>query len=490
MDFFSEDFSLLEEYLTVPLAGWERRAKSLTDAGEALLLNIRNARRMELYWPLLWERIRPELEEKYPLASLSAGTIPAPARQDALRRALDEMTRDGGAALWAEYPELARMDRLICEGFVHFLDEVFKTLEEKRGEIADTLFGGRDFGRVTAARLPKATDARTRPGARTTLLLETEGGRFYFKPRVCAAERLYARLMERFFPDVGTTSKTVVGERASFAESIEPAPLASEAEAREYYRRMGVLTAIFFILQTGDLHSGNFIAQGPRPAPVDLEILLGTQPVGMSAGSPRIAALSMLRLDGESEHHSPLYARDGDAKGRRRLPQLDGRPISVLDEEDAYLAGFADGYHRVMDNSKEWTDMIRAYPDMPLRVLLRSHRTYGMILRGMVKPARLRSAEARDAWLERAWANIPEARRGIVREMERSDFLGLDFPDFIILAGDTAIRRPDGTVALDGALRAPMDCAAERLSGLSEEELSTALEDLRGIFNGLRNGSL
>lgn len=486
MYFFSEDYDMFESCLGVPIPGRERRAASLTEAGEAMLPGILSARRMELYWPVLWEKIRPQLEADYPLVSLLPDAIPKQARQDAFRRALDDVTRDGGAALYAEYPELLRLDRHICEGFARFLDEVFQTLEEKREEIACTFFGGQDFGRVIAARLPKETDARTRPGSRTTLYLETESGGFYFKPRVCMAEKLYSRLMERFFPWVGTTCKTVVGERASFAESIEAAPLASEAEAKEYYRRMGVLTAIFYVLQTGDLHSGNFIAQGPKPTPVDLEMLLGTQPTWLPTDSPRIATLSMLRLGGGSEQLSPLYAQDGDAKGQCGLPRLDGRPVSVLDEEEAYLAGFKDGYRRIMEDSGEWIAMIREYPDMPLRVLLRSHKTYGAILRGMVKPAQLRSAEARDAWLERAWADKLEANRSIVREMERGYFLNLDFPDFYILSGDNAIRHPDGTVALEGMLRTPMDCAVQRIGSLSEKELTAATEDLHGIFMGLR----
>ena len=188
MDFFSEDYGILEEYLGAPLAGRERRAASLTEAGEATLPDILNARRMELYWPILWERMRPELETAYPLAAISAGVIPKRARQDALRRALEDVTQDGGAALYAEYTELARINRLVCAGFERFIDEVFQTIEEKRAEIAATFFGGRDFGKVNAARPPKTTDARTRPDSRMTLYLETEGGGFYFKPRVFASD--------------------------------------------------------------------------------------------------------------------------------------------------------------------------------------------------------------------------------------------------------------------------------------------------------------
>lgn len=123
---------------------------------------------------------------------------------------------------------------------------------------------------------------------------------------------------------------------------------------------------------------------------------------------------------------------------------------------------------------------------MLLRVLLRSHRVYAMILRDMLKPSRLRSAEARDAWLNRIWARTPEERRATLRELEREDFLNLDFPDYYIFAGETDIRRPDGTVVLRSALRVLLECAVERLESLSDETLRAASEELRGIFAALR----
>ena len=182
---------------------------------------------------------------------------------------------------------------------------------------------------------------------------------------------------------------------------------------------------------------------------------------------------------------------------------FDGKQIirpEELEDQAPRSAYKADGKLREMerDVAKRWTksniriacvgleNQTEPDADMPLRVLLRSHRTYGLILRGMFKPNRLRSPQARDAWLERAWANFPEPQRNVMREMERGCFLDLDFPDFFIFAGDTAIRRPDGTAALEGAMRAPLECTAERLGGLTEETLQTALEDLRGIIGTLR----
>lgn len=117
MDFFAEDYPILESCLGVPLQGRALRASSLTEAGEATLQHILSARRMELYWPVLWERMRPKLAEAYPLASVSAGAAPGRARQEALFGALRDVMRDGGAALYEEYPEFARIDRHICAGF-------------------------------------------------------------------------------------------------------------------------------------------------------------------------------------------------------------------------------------------------------------------------------------------------------------------------------------------------------------------------------------
>lgn len=488
MDFFAEDLELLERYLGAPIEGGERRAASLTASGEASLSVIRCARRMELFWPVLWERMLPLLSPEHPLAGVSAAAVPKQARQDALQRVLEDVSREGGAAsLYERYPELERIDRLTYAGFVRLLDELFRALEEKRGEIAAAFFGGRDFGKVTAVCLPRLKDVGSRPGSRMTLRLETEGGRFYFKPRVCAAENLYAQLTERLFPEIGRTCRVVVGDYASFTENIETAPLASMDEAAEYFRRLGEMNAVFFALQSGDMHAGNILPQGKRPVPIDLECLLRAEPAGEVYRPPHVAASTMLAVAVNSGRtNSPLYAPRGNERGLLRLPQLDGRPVTVLQTQDSYLAGFKEGGRRILENAGEWRRVIREHPEVPVRVQLRSHGVYGLILRGMLKPAQLRSAAARDAWLERVWAQSPAEQRAQLRELEREDFLNLDIPDFYLLAGEDSARRWDGTVAMAKAFRPPVEYEAQRLGSLSEEELHAASEELLDVFARIR----
>ena len=484
MNVYAEDHSLFNQYLGVQAAGRERRAPSLTPAGETSLQDILTSRRMELYWPLLWERMLSWVASDYPLAAVAPGTLPKQVRQDALCRALEELIRLG-PALYETYPLLEHYDRLVCAGASRFFDEVFTTLEEQRGAISDTFFGGRDFGKITAARLPNAINSGSRPGFRMTLLLEAEGGRFYFKPRVCTAEKLYDALMERFFPEMGTSCKTVIGPRASFTESVQKAPLASGEEAKAYFTRLGAMSAIFYALQTGDMHSSNVIPMGPYPVPIDLECLLPVWWASVPYAPPDIEMLSFLRKK-KNGYNSPLYVEPGNVRARQNLCQLSGRPVTVLDEPEAFLAGFKDAYRRIMESAGEWVFMLEAHPEVPLRMLLRSHRTSGSILRGLLEPAQLRSAKARDAWLERVWAAIPESWRSQVREMEREDFLNLDFPELCLHIGESSVRRTDGTVVLENAVLPPAQYAKLRFASLSEQELQKALEGLKSYLAVIR----
>lgn len=484
LEFFAEDHGLFAQYLGVQAAGRERRAQSLTPAGEASLRDILTCRRMELYWPLLWERMLPWVEKDYPLAAFSPAALPKQARQDALCRALEEVA-DLGPALFERYPLLERYDRLICSGAERALDEVFTTLEERRGAISDAFFGGRDFGKVTLARLPSSTNPGTRPGARMTLLLETEGGRFYFKPRVCTAENLYSSLMERFFPEVGGSCKVVLADRASFHESVEALPLASMTEAEAYYSRMGALSAVFYALQSGDMHSGNIVARGPYPVPIDLECLLPSWPAQVPFAAPLMEEMTLVRPR-SGGYNSPLYVEPQNRRGRGNLPRLAGRPVTVLDQPEVFLASFSDAYRRILASAGEWVRMIRDRPDVAVRVLLRPHRASGVILRGMLKPAQLRSVQARDAWLERAWAALPEPQRSQFRELERVDFLSLDIPDFYLRVGESSVRREDGTVAAENAMLPPAVYAEKRFSCLSQGELESALKGLQAYLAAIR----
>lgn len=473
---------VMAAYLNQPIAGRTRRAASLTETGEETLANLWNMRLAEMYKAVIQERMCSLLSEQYPLAAVSLELVPAQAQRDALLRILEET--DGGAALRLEYPELARMEDTARTSFETFLDEVFSTLEEKRGEIAQTFFSGRDFGRVTAVQMPERLTMRTRPGSRMTLLLETEGGKFFFKPHVCKTDLLYHRLTKRFFPELHADNGTIVGERASFVKPIELLPLTSEEEARSYYTHMGLLAVLFLALGTFDMHRGNIVPHRAIPVPIDLEYMLSCAMPDPGL-PPEIEMVELRKYRSNQFVTSPLYAETRtDLRGtmrdcNRNLPRLCGKIVTVEGYEEDFIDGFTTGFHRVMENAEGFVSLLEDAADTPVRAVLRPHSIYPRIISGMLEPERLRSASALNAWLEKVWDVLPEKERKLYRGLERDVLLSLDYPDFYMRIGAETLYRPDGTVAARNWAHAPLECAKARLNLFSEKMLTECIEQLR-----------
>ena len=483
--YLSKLIDSLDHWFGVPVSGRKHSTALLTEECEARLGRILSARRVTLYWPVLWEKMRPILAERFPLAAYSAIAAPDQAFHDALERVMEDATRHNGAKLYQEYPELERIDRSICESYASFTDEVFSALEKKRDEISTAFFGGRDFGKITWICLPDESDASTRPGGRSALMLESEGGRFYYKPRNCTVEMVYSQLMERLFPEMGPACDCISGDCASFTEYIKKQPLSSEADADEYYWRMGVLTAVFFSFLSDDMHGGNFIPQVNRPVPIDLETLLTPMPLAIGLPMFRITNLEFLNINSGA---SPLFIPPSGG-GKSSPPELNGRPVSVLGREKPYLSGFSDAYRRIRDNAGAWISILRDHSEMPLRFVPNSHDIYKKILRGITSPELLRSAKARDVWLDRLRAQVADPLDLGMWESEIEDLLHLDMPDYIIRAGGNTVFRQDGTVLSENRLRSPLDFTTKRLNSMSEEELHTACDDLRGLLDNYRRMS-
>lgn len=454
----------------------------MTEAGEATLTEALNMKIADMYRSVIEDEMRSMLAEQYPLAAISLELVPEQMQKEAALRVMEK--KGAGRAFGKEYPELARMEDTVRANFEIFASEVFSALERMRTEIERTCLSGRDYGQVIALRMPERFTVRTRPGSRMTLLLETEGGSIFFKPHVCKTEFLYGRLTQRFFPELYTGNRTVVDDRASFEAPVAKLPLSSEEDARAYYTRMGLLSAIFFALNSQDMHRGNILPHGSIPVPIDLEHMM----VWVMPGSELLPVIEMAMRPEQPETDSvapPLFAdtgtthRKSDVDFNGNLPRLRDRMVTVEGYEDAFIAGFADGFRRIMENAEELIRILEAAADTPVRAVLRPHTVYPKIIRGMLEPERLRSSAVLNAWLEKIWSPLPEPERKLYRDLERDVLLSLDYPDFYMAIGERTLYRPDGTIAVRDWSHAPLDCAKARIKLFSKELLTECTDRLR-----------
>ena len=154
-------------------------------------------------------------------------------------------------------------------------------------------------------------------------MIETQRGRFVYKPRDCGIDRELRELVGRVMPDCLGIPKCLVREGYGWCEYIEPGEVSSAAEVGRFYRRFGSACALMQALGGSDLHSSNWICSGGLPVLVDVETAL----------SPVPRVFSDKRMFPELMAESESFLRDAN---RSLIPssllpsRLAGRELSVL----------------------------------------------------------------------------------------------------------------------------------------------------------------
>jgi type 2 lantibiotic biosynthesis protein LanM len=118
-------------------------------------------------------------------------------------------------------------------------------------------------------------------GLQTVHLLEaTDGVRLIYKPTDCRVFGLLGRFLDWLRSLDADLAWVVPGvlareEGYGWVRYVERRPCLSETDVAAFYRRMGSLIAVSWMLGSYDLHGENVIASGAYPVVVDAETVLG-----------------------------------------------------------------------------------------------------------------------------------------------------------------------------------------------------------------------
>lgn len=287
-------------------------------------------------------------------------------------------------------------------------------------------------------------------GGRTVAILRFASGRkVVYKPRSLAVDRHVQELLAWLDArgDHPHYRRLVVLDRGDhgWVEWIEARPAATLDEARAYYRRLGGLAAIAYVLGAIDLHHENLIAAGEHPVLLDVETLfhpdllelddavarqrslrlLADSAVGSGLLPQRVLDqagklgpdVSGLGVDGVQAmpHRVPRWVGAGTTdmqltrapvqlRGAHNRAQLDGVATDPLVFADDMLAGFDALYRCMAAHEHELaapSGPIAAFADDEIRVLLRPTRAYFRLLDESFHPDVLRDPADRQHLFER-----------------------------------------------------------------------------------------
>ena len=358
----------------------------------------------------------------------------------------------------------------------HLPDDLLVRYEAHRAEIGRRFFFGRDPGVIQSADV--AGDRHLHGDA--VLRVETEAGTLFYKPRDGACTEFLAELGRELFSEP-MTPEQVSGTGYAFQKALTRT-IPPEGAAREaYYRRLGRLCAVCYALGSIDMHKGNILAEGERCVVVDTETLLCARVPGFGGMGEFSADYGDVFPEyfasvGESMLLPRFYAF------RQNTPILPGKHCRIQGYEDMFLEGFAEGYRRLVERHAFVRGLLERYSGMRIRCILRSTRSYGVILQEYV---RAEDEPGREAALARLDAGLsPEelTRWQSVLNWERCCLREGDIPYFFLLAGETSLRGDtDGKILIPNfAEQSPIAHAKQRLARMNEADLAVQQAYIRG----------
>lgn len=374
---------------------------------------------------------------------------------------LTEWEETRGESLFLKVPLLRNMlDECVCR-FTEFVGEIFLRVACHRDEITKLLFDGADFGSIVHMHCAN-TDLHFH--GRSTMMIETEGGSFFYKPRDCRIDILFGGLVEKWFSGLTHVPRTIVGEGYGICETIVATPVHSMEEIEQYFENMGGLFAIAQALGSSDLHSENLIAHGTFPVVVDLETILTpftkvfndptiypNVPSGevtftddLNASLYASALLPNLRFNDES---SVLL----DEK-QSNLPVLYGVKHSVRGHEQALFKGFSDTYDLCISLREELLQELELFREIPIRRVIRNTDYYAKIQKRLMAPSALQSTATQKAITQNLGNYF--LRHGATHLLGIADWEELcllegDIPYFYVTGEWTSLLSYNGEIAGD-----------------------------------------
>ncbi|HEV8580816.1 MAG TPA: type 2 lanthipeptide synthetase LanM family protein [Thermoanaerobaculia bacterium] len=456
------------------------------------------------------------------------GSLPGATPEERFAAFVDRLRgRETAAALFAEYPVLARLVVEELRTWVSVSLEVLERLAADWPDLVATFFAGRDPGPLVS--LDGGAGDRHGGGRTVRIAGFASEAKIVYKPRCLAVDRRFQDLLawlDGKSPAPGLRRLAILDRGAyGWMEFVAAEGCSTAAEVSLYHRRLGGLLALLYALEATDCHFENLIAARDQPVVVDLEALFHPRLVGKEPRWPdeRLAAKTMarsilrigllpFRIGGNEEFAGvdlsgvaavagqptpqPVIQWQGTGTDEMRVvrervimeggcnrPTLDGREIEAGEHTAEIAMGFAEMYRLLLRHREELLDAegpLAGFADAPVRAVLRPTRVYGLLLSESFHPDVLRDARDRDALFDRLSVGVEDQPAlACVMEFERRDLWASDIPAFTARPSSTDLWTSRGEHFPGFFTEPAFETVRRRLREMGEEDLRRQLSLLR-----------
>ncbi len=351
-----------------------------------------------------------------------------------------------------------------------------------RDMIGRQFFAGRDPGEIKT--ITETGDRHVR-GEAVSKIETLAGLTLFYKPRDCRSTLLLGDITVLLF-GVRMTPEQITGEGFAFQKAVEKAD-AADMDMDAYAERLGQLTAVFYMLGSTDMHNGNVIPSKMGPVVIDTETVL-------SAGAEGVGGAGEFSVDYGAVFPELLTSVGECMVLPRFFGLMQTSPLYPFGAEpeaeriggDAFIAGFTNGYHRILEKREEILRILDRYSEVPFRYLLRSTQSYAAKLRKLEKAKSETETEEVFRSLEKGLSEADIRRWAPVLRWEKECLQKGEIPYFCLVAGEKALYGDPSRDALipEYLSESPIAFAKRRMNRMNEADLAVQTAYIRA---GLRH---
>ncbi len=296
-----------------------------------------------------------------------------------------------------------------------------------------------------------------RGGKSVAIITLKDSRKLVYKPRNINIDVQFAKLFEVVEKDLAMGFKTAriiaKGEEFGFFEYIPYEECQDDDEVNLYYRRLGGILCLLYVLDATDFHYENIISKGGYPYLIDLESFFHPYFPIMGVGANQALDKSILRvgilptsvnddfeISGVADVQnmkSPIlnqdfkYSSKGEVllernqrllEGGKNVPLLNGKK-QLLDKKriNFLTEGFKEVYHYVLKNREKFVIWLANCKYSEIRVLFRNTANYVHLLNESTHPDILKSETTYkfffEKWLSAVKKDFPPIEKIIKYEV-------------------------------------------------------------------------
>ena len=410
------------------------------------------------------------------------------------------------------YPVLKEcMDEVIINTAIHFL-QFLERFERDKKQIEEQLLH-KKIRKITNIET-NLSDAHN--GGTSVIKVELDASEYLiYKPHALDNETWFYAAAHILGDKIGLdfySPKILCREDYGWETCVEQKSCETEEQVHRYYKRIGVLLFLAYVLKSSDLHMENLIAHGEYPVFVDMEALF-TPLDGLDGKDINECITAFLQQSVMSTGILPFYHWNKENRGvnlsalsHEEMQELPVRIPTVADKgtldmritykygkvypaknqvklgdkkviPDDYvkdvLDGFCQIYKAALGCKKELKTFFEGFSELYSRYLVADTQKYSMLISLSYHPDFLHDKKKRDELFDILWKfNIRKKEYAdVIHRCEKEDLLHGDVPVFHVKYDSRHLYFHDEIVVMDYTDKTAGEFVAETIAALSEKDM-------------------